>query len=88
MPAQDFFTRHLPEFARQAGSAQDNAGRQADAERLLAKAEYECIQVRRELMTAMAVPLRDRAVEVAALEDAAPPAEVAPDAAPGAAKAA
>lgn len=54
MPGKDFFARMGPEFAQQAGSARENADRQADVERLIAKAEYDCIQLRRELSAVMA----------------------------------
>jgi len=64
MPAQDFFTRLLPRFALQAGEAKKTAGRQAEAERLIAKSEYECVQMRRDLMVAFAVPLSHRAVQI------------------------
>jgi hypothetical protein len=87
MPAHDFFERLLPRFALQAGEAKKTAGRQADAERLISKAEYECVQMRRDLVAAFAVPLSNRAVKVAALEPAEP-AAAAPVPAPGAAKAA
>jgi len=50
MAAPDFFARFVPEFALQLGSARDNVDRQADADRLLSKAEYELYQVRRELV--------------------------------------
>ena len=43
-----------PEFAQHAGSARESASRQADLERLIAKAEYECYQLRRELVGVMA----------------------------------
>ena len=49
MPAPAFFARYTSEFARQLGSSQENADRQVSAERLLAKAEYELYQLRREL---------------------------------------
>ena len=49
MPAPAFFARYTSEFARQLGSAQENADRQVSAQRLLAKAEYELYQLRREL---------------------------------------
>ncbi len=86
MPAHDFFERLLPRFALQAGEAKKTADRQANAERLISKAEYECVQMRRDLVAAFAVPLSHRAVKVAALEPAEPAA--APVPAAGAAKAA
>jgi hypothetical protein len=49
MPAPAFFARYTSEFARQLGSSQENADRQVSAQRLLAKAEYELYQLRREL---------------------------------------
>jgi len=50
MPGRDFFARMTPDFAQHAGSAKENAERQASVERLLSKAEYECVQLRRELV--------------------------------------
>ncbi len=50
MSAPDFFTRYTSEFAQQAGSSQANVDRHVSAERLLAKAEYELYQLRRELV--------------------------------------
>jgi hypothetical protein len=50
MPGRDFFARMGPQFAQHLGSAQENADRQANVERLVAKAEYEFYQLRRELM--------------------------------------
>lgn len=81
MPGHEFFERLLPRFALQS----DAADRQADAERLIARAEYECVQMRRELMAAFAVPLSHRAVQIAE-----PEPETLADATPaaGAAKAA
>ena len=85
MPAHDFFERLLPRFALQAGEAKKTADRQANAERLISKAEYECVQMRRDLVAAFAVPLSHRAVKVEVVE-AAGEAEATP--ASGAAKAA
>lgn len=80
MPVEDFFARWLPEFARQATSAQDNAQRQAEAEKLVARAAYELHDMHRELKAALDVPLRDRAVKVAAAAEADAGADVAPTA--------
>jgi hypothetical protein len=44
MPGHEFFERLLPRFALQSGAAKKTADRQADAERLIARAEYECVQ--------------------------------------------
>ena len=77
MPIEDFFARWIPEFARQASSAQDNARRQATADTLIAKAEYEFYEAQRELMAAIAVPLRDRAIKVEAAVGAEPAADTA-----------
>jgi hypothetical protein len=85
MPAQDFFTRLMPRFALQVGEAKKTVDRQANAERLISKAEYECVQMRRDLVAAFAVPLSHRAVQCAAVE-AADAAEPVPET--GAAKAA
>lgn len=53
MSAPDFFARFTSEFADQAGSSQENVDRQVTAERLVAKAEYELIQLRRALVDVM-----------------------------------
>ena len=53
MSAPDFFARFTSEFAEQAGSSQENVDRQAAAERLVAKAEYELLQLRRALVDVM-----------------------------------
>ena len=86
MPGHEFFERLLPRFALQSGAAKKTADRQSDAERLISKAEYECVQMRRDLLAAFAVPLSHRAVEVAGVETGEPVVEAAP--AHGAAKAA
>lgn len=79
MPGHEFFERFLPRIALQSGAAKKTADRQADAERLITRAEYECVQMRRELMVAFAVPLSHRAVQIAepepeTLADATPAA--------------
>ena len=53
MSAPDFFARFTSEFADQAGSLQENVDRQVAAERLVAKAEYELLQLRRALVDVM-----------------------------------
>jgi hypothetical protein len=53
MSAPDFFARFTSEFAEQAGSSQENVDRQVTAERLVAKAEYELLQLRRALVDVM-----------------------------------
>jgi len=53
MSAPDFFARFTSEFADQAGSSQENVDRQVAAERLVAKAEYELLQLRRALVDVM-----------------------------------
>ena len=53
MSAPDFFARFTSEFAKQAGSSQENVDRQVTAERLVAKAEYELLQLRRALVDVM-----------------------------------
>ena len=53
MSAPDFFARFTSEFAVQAGSSQENVDRQVTAERLVAKAEYELLQLRRALADVM-----------------------------------
>jgi len=50
MSAPDFFARYTAEFAHQAGSSEANVDRHVSAERLVAKAEYELYQLRRELV--------------------------------------
>lgn len=53
MSAPDFFARYTSEFAEQAGSSQESVDRQITAERLVAKAEYELVQLRRALAGVM-----------------------------------
>ena len=53
MPEAEFFARMAPEFAQHSGAARENAVRQADAARLLAKVEYEFHLVQRELAAVM-----------------------------------
>ena len=53
MSAPDFFARFTSDFAKQAGSSQENVDRQVTAERLVAKAEYELLQLRRALVDVM-----------------------------------
>jgi hypothetical protein len=55
MPGKDFMARMAPEFAQHVGSARENASRQAAVERLIAKAEYEYFQVRRDLMAVLGI---------------------------------
>jgi hypothetical protein len=82
MTGHEFFERLLPRFALQSGAAKKTADRQADAERLITRAEYECVQMRRELMAAFAVPLSHRALQIAepepeTLADATPATDAA-----------
>ncbi len=70
MPGKEFFARMGPQFAQQAGIARENAQRQADVERLIAKAEYECIQVRRELAGLLALEAPPRVDSEAAPQSA------------------
>ncbi len=63
MSAPDFFARFTSEFAEQAGSSQENVDRQVAAERLVAKAEYELLQLRRALVDVME-GVEPQAVEV------------------------
>ncbi len=74
MPGKEFFERMGPQFAEHAGTARANVERQADVERLIAKAEYECLQMRRELAGLLALEPAPRV----ATEAAAQPAAVAP----------
>jgi hypothetical protein len=69
MPGDEFFERQNARFALQAGMARHAVGRQEHAELLITKAEYECLQMRRELDAAFAVPLTDRAVNVETLAE-------------------
>jgi hypothetical protein len=55
MPGQEFFERMGPQFAEHADTARQNAQRQADVERLLSKAEYDYLQMRRELAGLLAI---------------------------------
>lgn len=66
MPGRDFFVRMASAFAEHAGSARENADRQASVERLISKAEYECVQVRRELEGLVAFPEPPSAPELRA----------------------
>ena len=52
MSVDSLFARLMPEFARQATSVDENARRHADAEKVLAKAEYEFFDLQRELQVA------------------------------------
>ena len=63
MSAPDFFARFTSEFAKQAGSSQENVNRQVTAKRLVAKAEYELLQLRRALVDVME-GVEPQAVEV------------------------
>jgi hypothetical protein len=49
MAGTEFFERMGPQFAEQAGIARANVQRQADVERLISKAEYEYLQMCRDL---------------------------------------
>lgn len=53
MPGKEFLARMAPEFAQHAGSAHENAKLQAEVERLIARAEYEFCQVRRQLVAVL-----------------------------------
>ena len=77
MSAPDFFVRYTSEFAEQAGSSQENVDRQVTAERLVAKAEYELVQLRRALAGVMEGAER----QAAEVEDVAEQLPVAPRAA-------
>ena len=44
MPGHEFFERLMLRFALQSGAAKKTVGRQASAERLIARAEYECVR--------------------------------------------
>jgi hypothetical protein len=67
MEGTDFFERMGPQFAEQAGTARANAKRQADVERMISKAEYEYLQMCRELVGLLPVqqePARQAAADV------------------------
>jgi hypothetical protein len=70
MPGKEFFARMGPQFAEHAGTARENMQRQADVERLIAKAEYECVQVRRELAELLALEVPPGVETEAAPQDA------------------
>ncbi|HEY7669847.1 MAG TPA: hypothetical protein VH852_04335 [Hyphomicrobium sp.] len=71
----DFFARMGLEFTEHVVSARENAARQAEVERLVAKAEYEYGKLRRELAGLLPIAAEADAIEA----DAAPrPADVAP----------
>lgn len=74
MSAGNLFTRLMPEGARQATSADENARLHAEADTALANAEYEFYAMQRHLQAALDVPLRHRAIPVAT-----PTAQHAPD---------
>jgi hypothetical protein len=74
MSAENLFNRLMPERARQAASAGENARLHAEADTALAKAEYEFYAMQRDLQAALDVPLRHRAIPVAT-----PTSEPAPD---------
>ena len=67
MSAESLFNRLLPELARHGASADEHARLHAEADAALAKAEYEFYDMQRELQAALEVPLRHRAIPVAAL---------------------
>lgn len=64
MPGTEFFARMGAQFAEQAGTARENAQRQAEVERLLARAEYEYYQMRRELVGLLPIEAEPRIIEV------------------------
>ena len=70
MPEAEFFARMAPEFAQHSDCARENATRQVDAQRLLAKVDYEFHLVRRELAAVMpGIVLPDPDAVDAALAD-------------------
>jgi hypothetical protein len=76
MDAEDFFARLLPQFAHRASSVEYAVRQQAEADALIAKAEYELFDVQRELEAVFAVPLRNRAIDVPVAEPEKIDAEV------------
>jgi hypothetical protein len=77
MSAESLFNRLLPELARPGTSADEQARLHAEADAALAQAEYEFYDMQRELQAALDVPLRHRAIPVAALLPPHDPAVVA-----------
>ncbi len=77
MSESDFFARYTSEFAEQLGSSQENADRQVAAERLVAKAEYELYQLRRELVDFIGGAETPAAEAKAEAEEVAPTPEAA-----------
>jgi len=78
MADTEFFERMGPLFAEQAGTARANAQRQADVERLLAKAEYEYGQMRRELAGLLPMDTLQGMIEAAKPLGVQADADVAP----------
>lgn len=79
MPGTEFFARMAPEFAQHVGLARESATRQAEVERLIATAEYECYQLRRELgsvMAGIAVAVADEDAGASARTDSGEPVVV------------
>ncbi len=77
MEEQEFFERMGPQFAAHADTARENAQRQADVERLIATAEYEYYQMRRELVGLLPLEAEPCATEMAEPQIIA--AEAAPE---------
>ncbi len=78
MAGTEFFARMGPQFAEQAGTARANAERQADVERLVSKAEYEYLQMCRDLVGLLPVEEASRVTDMqAAPEQPAAPAKAA-----------
>jgi hypothetical protein len=65
MAGTEFFERMGPQFAEQAGIARANVQRQADVERLISKAEYEYLQMCRDLEGLLPVTAEPRIVVAA-----------------------
>jgi hypothetical protein len=66
-----------PQFAEQAGTARANAERQADVERLISKAEYEYLQMCRELVGLLPVQEEPTRREATVARDVAASAKAA-----------
>ena len=77
MEGTEFFARMGPQFAEQAGIARANAERQADVERMICKAEYEYLQMCRELVGLLPVQEEPAGREAPVAHGPAAPAKAA-----------
>ncbi len=78
MAGTEFFERMGPQFAEQAGTARANAERQADVERLVSTAEYEYLQMCRDLVGLLPIePASDSNKDAHGAPELATPAKAA-----------